>query len=246
MKKSILILSLFFLSVFTYAQGSIRGIVVDGSNGETMPGAHVYVEIGDQTVGTATDIDGLFIIKPLSPGTYNISASFTGYGKKMRTNVVVKPDKIVFVDTIFLLPGVEFDDIVVEVERVRIIDVEEPAKMTILSADIDRLPSNDNLASIVSLIAPDVKVDDETNQLIVRGSRPGSSVFFIDGVKRESMEGAVPTGSIGSITVYTGGIPVKYGDMTGGVVVIETKGYFDLLNEWKAREANRKYASRNE
>jgi hypothetical protein len=35
------------------------------------------------------------------------------------------------------------------------------------------------------------------------------------------------------MVIYTGGIPAKYGDTMGGVVVLETKGYFDLLRERK-------------
>jgi outer membrane receptor protein involved in Fe transport len=43
----------------------------------------------------------------------------------------------------------------------------------------------------------------------------------------------VPGSSIGGVTVYTGGIPAKYGDTTGGVIILETKSYFDLYREWK-------------
>ncbi len=247
MKKilSIVLLSMFALAVYAQS-GSIRGIVADEQTRETLPGAHIFVEIGDLPIGTATDENGAFVLKPLNAGSYNVNISYTGYGAKLRTNVNVKPDKIVFLDTIYLSKGVLVDDITIEAERVKIIDIEEPSKMTILSAEFERMPSNENLSKIVALIAPDVKVDETTNELIVRGSRPGSSVFFIDGIKRESMNGAVPSGAIGSITVYTGGIPVKYGDMTGGVVVIETKGYFDLLNQWKAEQAMMEFeASRN-
>lgn len=35
-----------------------------------------------------------------------------------------------------------------------------------------------------------------------------------------------------NIKVYTGGIPARYGDVTGGVVAVETKGYFDVLKEY--------------
>ena len=238
MKKilSIVLVSIFALTAYSQS-GSIRGIVADEQTRETLPGAHIFVEIGDLPIGTASNLDGEFVLKPLNSGSYNVNVSYTGYGTKLRTNVVVKSDKIVFLDTIYLSKGVLVGDITIEAERIKIIDIEEPSKMTILSAEIERMPSSDNLANIVALIAPDVKVDEATNELIVRGSRPGSSVYFIDGVKRQSMNGAVPSGSIGSITVYTGGIPVKYGDMTGGVVVIETKGYFDLLNRWKAEQA---------
>jgi hypothetical protein len=35
--------------------------------------------------------------------------------------------------------------------------------------------------------------------------------------------------------VYSGAIPAKYGDTTGGVVVMETLSYFDLLREYNNR-----------
>ena len=36
--------------------------------------------------------------------------------------------------------------------------------------------------------------------------------------------------------VYPGGLPAKYGDVTGGVVAIDTKSYFDL---WQQRNSGR-------
>ena len=41
----------------------------------------------------------------------------------------------------------------------------------------------------------------------------------------------VPPDAINSMTVYTGGLPARYGDVTGGVVAIETKSYFDLYQQ---------------
>ena len=46
--------------------------------------------------------------------------------------------------------------------------------------------------------------------------------------------GTVPTFpavAISSYSVYTGGLPAKYGDTSGGVIEIETKSYFDLYNQ---------------
>jgi len=40
---------------------------------------------------------------------------------------------------------------------------------------------------------------------------------------------------IGNMTVYTGGVPAKYGDFTGGVVVIESKSYSDYVIEKRIR-----------
>jgi hypothetical protein len=50
----------------------------------------------------------------------------------------------------------------------------------------------------------------------------------------------IPGRAIGSIIAYSGGIPAKYGDFTGGVVVIETKSYFDWLVEQESRRLSRK------
>jgi hypothetical protein len=65
-------------------------------------------------------------------------------------------------------------------------------------------------------------------------------VTFIDGVKVVAGEVPnVPSTAIQNLTVYTGGIPAKYGDMTGGVVVIETKGYMDFYRESQRKLTNR-------
>jgi hypothetical protein len=40
--------------------------------------------------------------------------------------------------------------------------------------------------------------------------------------------------------VYTGGVPAKYGDTTGGVIVVETKSYLEEYNEKLRQEEARK------
>ena len=57
---------------------------------------------------------------------------------------------------------------------------------------------------------------------------------FVDGVKLGSRFSGVPNEAINSFSVYTGGIPAKYGDVTGGIVAIETKSYFDLYQQRNA------------
>jgi hypothetical protein len=43
----------------------------------------------------------------------------------------------------------------------------------------------------------------------------------------------IPGQAIGSLKVYTGGVPARYGDLSGGVIVVETKSYFDLSQQYK-------------
>ena len=50
--------------------GKIAGIIIDRSTGDPLPGANVFVQ--GTTLGTATDMDGQYIILQVPPGTYNI------------------------------------------------------------------------------------------------------------------------------------------------------------------------------
>ncbi len=71
-------------------------------------------------------------------------------------------------------------------------------------------------------------------QLYFRNPRRVNFGYYVDGMRHgDSLRGVLGS-SIGSIAVYVGGIPAKYGDYTDGVVVIETKSYFDLLRTWQA------------
>lgn len=55
----------------------------------------------------------------------------------------------------------------------------------------------------------------------IRGGRSDANAFYIDGIRvRESQ---IPNSTIGSVTVISGGIPANYGDVTGGVFLIETR-----------------------
>lgn len=69
------------------ATGSITGVVTDAQTGEPLPGVNVALE---QTLkGAATDIDGVYTIAGVAPGTYQISASFLGFRRNSATVTVV-------------------------------------------------------------------------------------------------------------------------------------------------------------
>ncbi|HMC97583.1 MAG TPA: hypothetical protein VKG92_08025, partial [Flavobacteriales bacterium] len=61
-----------------------------------------------------------------------------------------------------------------------------------------------------------------------------NTVSFIDGVKQSGSVPRVPPSAISSISVYTGGLPARYGDVTGGVIVIETKTYAEMYEQARA------------
>src|SRR5690606_12970162 len=57
----------------------------------------------------------------------------------------------------------------------------------------------------------------------IRGTRSGASQVFMDGIKVIGSNN-LPRAAIGEVNVITGGVPAQYGDLTGGVTSITTRG----------------------
>ncbi|MDQ3191043.1 MAG: TonB-dependent receptor [Bacteroidota bacterium] len=239
LKQTAVFFLLFLFSLLLHAQqiGEIKGKVFDKQTKESIPGANVYVEVGGKKIGSATDMDGRFTIKPLQPGTYNLNISYMGYNTLQIYSVSVNTDKITLIKDVFLesastklgphiVTGRKYEESVV--------DFEEASKMAIKGADLNKMPDNRNLANVLQSITTDIKVSDD-GSIQIRGGRSGTEAYYVDGVLSHSINNLIPSMAIRSMAVYTGGIPAQYGDITSGVVVIETLGYFDLYNEWLAK-----------
>ena len=97
--------------------GTIRGTVIEDSNGEPLFG--VTVQIKSTTTGAITDFDGKFDI-PIAAGTYDIQASFVSFATVTVTGVVVESGKVTTIDQIRLAEDVEtLEEIVVTAEVIR-------------------------------------------------------------------------------------------------------------------------------
>jgi len=216
-----------------YAQtGTIKGIVKDKTTGEPIWNASVYIEKGDAMIGDAADFDGKYTIASLSPGKYTVVTKIQGYGPIKTQNVVVTTDNITYVNvdleaTAELLP--EFDFFEYETP---LINISEPHVKTLTAKVIKNDPNLHNPSQLLNQFAG-VTVSDNGKDVYVRGSRPSSTQFITDGMKSITGEIGIPGQAIGSIKVYTGGVPARYGDLAGGVIVVETKSYYDLAQDYK-------------
>jgi hypothetical protein len=90
----LLILVLFSLNlVFAQErpQGKIQGKVIDMRTNEPLAG--VNIQVLDSQRGAATDLDGLFFIDKLAPGTYRLSVTYIGNIEEKFTDIVVTNNK---------------------------------------------------------------------------------------------------------------------------------------------------------
>ena len=99
-----------FLGVFIaitatiFAQtGTIKGIIIDSKTNEPLIGASVVIT--GTTRGTATNLDGNYIITNVSAGTYTLEVSYVSYKSTSQTNVTVQSEKETVVNF-----SMEFDD----------------------------------------------------------------------------------------------------------------------------------------
>ncbi|NNC82076.1 MAG: TonB-dependent receptor [Flavobacteriales bacterium] len=232
---------LVMLSITFQAQnfGEIKGKVLDAVTGEPVAFANVWVETGTVPIGAYTDDDGRFRIKPLSPGTYDLHVKDVRYTAYVQQGVVVSPNEITVLPEISLAANT-LGEIKVVTYTIPLIDKDNPSKMTIGSADLKHRSDVRDTRTMISRLVPAVKQNAEGDQLFFKGARPYNIATFIDGVKVGAGEvPRIPSNAINNLTVYTGGIPACYGDVTGGVIVIETKGYMDFYRESQRRKRQR-------
>jgi hypothetical protein len=236
MKTTILIAVLMGVSICLAAQsGSIHGKIFD-EKGEPVYSANISIVDGPTSTGTTSDFDGIFKIKPLNAGTYSVEISYLGYHTSKVVGISVYNNKITFLDDVTLVPdAIILAQAEVTAFRNKLVDPDEPQKMVIDNQLIIKTPGSKSPAMLARSYQSDVQI--VGNQMVVRGSRPGSSTVYIDGMKVSDEMSSLPSLGIGSMEIYTGGIPARYGDVTGGVIMMTTKSYFDIISERNAQSS---------
>ena len=209
------------LLVFSQS-GALQGKVVDKETGEPLPFVNVVVEVGGTQVGGASsDFNGNYSIKPIDPGKYDIKATYIGYKPLMIRGVVIGADQIRFLE-------IEMESTAQTLETFEVVDYKVPliskdqttSGQTVTSEEIAKMP-NRSANSVASTVGGVFSADGERGR--VRGAREDATVMYIDGIRVRGSS-ALPAQAIEQVDVVLGGIPAQYGDATGGIINVTTKG----------------------
>jgi hypothetical protein len=204
--------------------GTLQGTIKDKKTSEPIPFASIVIENGGARVAAGqSDFDGAFKISPVEPGTYDVTASFVGYQPMKITGVIINSNKITFQD--FLLnSGVELGVVDVVRYKVPLIDKDGGASGTTVTRDqIAKMPMR-SAAAIATTVAG-ASTAGTGGGISIRGARAENTYYYIDGVKVPAGAGiGLPKSAIEEVQVVTGGVPASYGDVTGGLVNITTRG----------------------
>lgn len=226
--RYLLLLVLTGLSVAAFAQGEIAGKVLDDKK-EPLISATVQVyQGGILKGGNVTDYDGIYSIKPLEPGYYDVLVTFTGYDSTMVTRVVVQPSGRTTQNFTMSRASKELTTITIKAYKKPLVDQDQPNKRTLTSEEIKTIPTTE-VTDLISL-APGQYQAQRGKGVSMGGARANGTLYIIDGVQVQNIGDEANTGvnmsqgSIEQLEVMTSGIPAKYGDVTGGVVSITSRG----------------------
>lgn len=220
-----------FSSTAQDTNGEIHGYLHDKTTGEELISAHVFIKDVDKIYQAMTATDGSFRLSAIPAGVYTLQVKYDGdtfriYPVNVSMNLLTQLGKI----EIDVAKAKAIGGFVVT-PGIRLIGGDLPVP-TLTAKEISQSVSKFDMKGLITGMSSEVR-QTEDGELVFRGARKGDMLYMIDGVKGNEVV-RVPSAAIGHMMVYTGALPAKYGDTLGGVVVVETKSYFDLYRAWMA------------
>jgi len=228
----ILILTFFFhFNLLANTTGTIKGRLVDNETKSPLVGANITIT--DFALGAATDQEGYFIINSVPSGAYSLQFNYIGYQQKIKTDVIVRPQRITYVNNELKLTTLEVDAINVTAGYFSESNDESASVVNFSHEEIRRAPGSAGDVSRILMTLPSIaKVNDQSNNLIVRGGNPIENTFYVDNIEIANInhfphQGA-SGGPIGILNVdfiedvkfYSGGFASVFGDKLSAIMDI--------------------------
>jgi len=212
--------------------GSIKVTVIDAITSAPLIGASIMV-LGSKT-GAATDAEGKASIKNIGAGGYSLSISLIGYEPSTLTDVIIRPERTTFVTAKLNPSAVETEGIVVSGGFFNDAPSQPTSTIGFNAEEIRRSPGTAGDVSRILYVLPGVaKVDDQMNNLVVRGGTPAENGFYIDNIEIPNINhypvegasggpiGLINTDFISDVRFTAGGFPASYGDRLSSIMEIE-------------------------
>ncbi|MHB1179308.1 MAG: TonB-dependent receptor [Daejeonella sp.] len=235
--------SFFNFTVFAQQNGKITGKITDAEMGETVIGATVKI-IGT-AIGAASNVDGIYTLNTVNPGTYSIEISYISYQKKTIADVIVTAGKTTNLDIVLETSTSSLNEVVVRGQRLTGTEIAVFAEIRnsvsiangVSSQVIQR--SGDSDAAQVVRRVPGITIVD--NRFInIRGLSERYNSVQLNNVVAPSLEtdirsfsfDLIPSSQIDRVLVYKSPSADLPADFAGGVVKVFVKSVpdQDMLN----------------
>jgi len=235
--------------------GTLRGKIVDSQTGE--PLMFVSVVITGTNKGAATDLEGVFVIREVPAGTYEVNVTMVGYSKRVITSVVV-PEGDAEPLNLTLTPEVIMgEEIEVTAEAIKNNNEAALLRERQKASSVSDAISQENISRSGSSTAADamekvtgVSVEDG-KYFYVRGLGDrytnarlnGASLASSDPDRNSVSMDMFPSNFLESIVTTKTFTPDQPGDFTGGSVNIRTTTFPEKLSVKFSMSASRNDAA---
>ncbi|MEL6659170.1 MAG: TonB-dependent receptor [Bacteroidota bacterium] len=225
----LLVVAAFGITIASYAQtGVIKGQVTDALTNEPVAFADVLVLGTDK--GISTDLDGNFEITGLTPGLYDVRASYLGYEEQTQYEIQVTTARPIEVNFAMAEQAELLEEVVVKASPFRKTEESPVSLRTIGVAEIQRNPGGNRDISKVVQVLPGVASGVAfRNDLIIRGGAANENRFYLDDVEVPNINhfatqgaGGGPVGLINvnfirEVDFYSGAFPANRGNSLSSI-----------------------------
>ena len=220
-RNIIIWLLLLAIGPMALSQTALEGTVLDEETKEPIIfGTVILMKNGVLIRGSETDVNGAYSFYNVDPGTYDVEFSYIGYQSQKVQGVVLFAGKTNRLNA-EISAGLVLDEVVVVDYKVPLVEQDNTTSGGVITGEqIRNLPTK-NVQQLAAQTAGISSIDGEA--VAIRGSRTNATLYYIDGI-RVSSANLIAQSEIDQMQVITGGIEARYGDATGGVVSITTKG----------------------
>ncbi|NIT58089.1 MAG: TonB-dependent receptor, partial [Aliifodinibius sp.] len=119
--------------------GKIAGVATDKETGEPLPGVNVFIE--GTTMGSATDIDGYYVILNAPVGVYTLRSSYIGYRDVVIENIRVSANITTEINFEMEPTTLELDEAVVVIAERPLVEKHVTQSVSLVtSEDLQNIP----------------------------------------------------------------------------------------------------------
>ncbi len=238
-KQFVLIVTMLLIGVgsFVFAQQSekvnIKGYVKDEKSGERLPYANVSIK--GTSLGTASNVDGYFVLVNVPVGVCTLRVGYIGY-ETFESPVHAKRD-LAAITVRMKATIIAGEEVVVTAGKLQTMEVAETvSELRISPREIAKLPSiaEADVFRFLQLLPGISAVNDGNAGLYIRGGTPDQNLVLFDGMTMYNVDhffgfiSAFNADAVKDVRVFKGGFPAKFGGRTSSVVELTGKtGSYD-------------------
>ena len=218
----------FFITGLVAQNGIIKGKVTNSLTNHPVMFANILVLGTDK--GAVTDVDGNYEISDLTPGLYDVRASYVGFNDLTLFEIQVTSAKPVVVNFKMEELTGQLEEVVVKASPFKKTEESPVSLRTIGVAEIQRNPgANRDISKVVQSLPGVTTVSSFRNDLIIRGGAPNENRFYLDDVEVPNINhfatqgasggpvGLINVNFIREVDFFSGAFPANRGNTLSSV-----------------------------